>query len=375
MSSLRSVKVLLLEPYYGGSHKYWADNLVKFSSHKVELLTLPPRFWKWRMRASSITLFEYAKPLLNQVDLIICSSLMNVSLFRSLVSLETSLDIPIIYYLHENQLTYPISSADPRPNDNLNYGFDNYTSCLSANKILFNSKYHYKEFFDALKVFLKRLPDFRNLNTIDLIKAKSMILGVGIDLTKINTILAEQHIPKSNHYPILLWNHRWESDKNPKLFLQLCNYLSKQNCNFGLIITGKTNPKYPKIFDDLLKIHNSRIVFQGYPKSYNDYINIVSKADIIPITSNQDFYGISFLEAMFCGLIPLIPTNRVYQQHFIDNLNSNCLYTNEAELFEKCYHIINNINAFKLLDYELDKTIDLQNSISRFDELILGMST
>ena len=73
-------KILLLEPYYGGSHKYWADNLVKFSKHQIFLKTLPARFWKWRMKASSITLFENSKEELKSVDSVICSSLMDVSM-------------------------------------------------------------------------------------------------------------------------------------------------------------------------------------------------------------------------------------------------------------------------------------------------------
>ncbi len=45
------MRILLLEPYYGGSHRSWADGYVAHSRHNVMLLTLPARFWKWHLIA------------------------------------------------------------------------------------------------------------------------------------------------------------------------------------------------------------------------------------------------------------------------------------------------------------------------------------
>ena len=55
--------VLLIEPYFGGSHRAWAEGYVSHSSHAVELLTLPARFWKWRMQGGAATLAERALAL------------------------------------------------------------------------------------------------------------------------------------------------------------------------------------------------------------------------------------------------------------------------------------------------------------------------
>ena len=40
----------------GGSHQAWAEGYAAHSAHMVELLTLPARFWKWRMHGGAVTL-------------------------------------------------------------------------------------------------------------------------------------------------------------------------------------------------------------------------------------------------------------------------------------------------------------------------------
>ncbi len=47
---------LFLEPFYGGSHRDFADGLIAHSRHRIDLVTLPARFWKWRMRGAALYL-------------------------------------------------------------------------------------------------------------------------------------------------------------------------------------------------------------------------------------------------------------------------------------------------------------------------------
>lgn len=48
------LRFLFLEPFYGGSHRDFADGLTAHSRHDIHLVTLPDRFWKWRMRGAAI---------------------------------------------------------------------------------------------------------------------------------------------------------------------------------------------------------------------------------------------------------------------------------------------------------------------------------
>jgi hypothetical protein len=45
---------LFLEPFFGGSHREFARGLVAHSRHQIDLLPLPARFWKLRMRGAAL---------------------------------------------------------------------------------------------------------------------------------------------------------------------------------------------------------------------------------------------------------------------------------------------------------------------------------
>ena len=78
------MRIVLVEPYYGGSHRAWADGYATHSAHDVHVISHPARFWKWRMHGAFLTL---AEELERQVltagppDAIIVSTMMDVAAF------------------------------------------------------------------------------------------------------------------------------------------------------------------------------------------------------------------------------------------------------------------------------------------------------
>ena len=52
------MRILALEPYYGGSHRAFLDGWVAHSRHEWTVLELPAYKWKWRMRHAAITLAD-----------------------------------------------------------------------------------------------------------------------------------------------------------------------------------------------------------------------------------------------------------------------------------------------------------------------------
>ena len=205
------MQIALIEAFYTGSHKRWSDELQQFSSHQIDIFYLKGNYWKWRMHGGAITLANQFLEKAKQYDLILATDMMDIALFKSLIS-EKHNNTPIALYFHENQLCYPWSETDRdvQQNRDSHYGFINFSSALVADKIFFNSQFHKNAFLGALPNFLKGFPDYNELSSIKKIKEKSEVLHLGMDLQKFDKYQKEK-----NQKPLILWNHRWEYDKNP----------------------------------------------------------------------------------------------------------------------------------------------------------------
>ena len=79
------MNILLVEPYYTGSHKQWADGYKENSSHNVKILSLKGQFWKWRMHGGAITLARMFNDLKWDPDLILVTDMLDLSTFLSLI--------------------------------------------------------------------------------------------------------------------------------------------------------------------------------------------------------------------------------------------------------------------------------------------------
>jgi Domain of unknown function (DUF3524). len=100
------LKILLLEPYFTGSHKSWAEGYQSNSAHEIKIISLPGQFWKWRMHGGAITI---AKEFLQSdfhPDLIIATDMLDLTTFLSLTR-ERTFHIPTVLYFHENPINLP----------------------------------------------------------------------------------------------------------------------------------------------------------------------------------------------------------------------------------------------------------------------------
>jgi len=306
------MNILLLEPYYTGSHKAWADGLKKYSPDTIKILSMPGAFWKWRMHAGAITLAEKFNKLNFTPELILATDMLNLNSFLSLTRKKTA-NVPTAIYFHENQLTYPWSPIDRdiKNRRDHHYSFINYISAYTADKVFFNSAYHKNIFLKELKRFLKMFPDNRQLKTIDAIKAKSEVLHLGVDLTKLSL---HKPTPEKNKKPLILWNHRWEHDKNPEDFINTLISLKDQNIDFNVAFLGECFNKVPEIFLKAQTRLKENIVHFGYVEKETEYIEWLWKADIIPVTSHHDFFGVSIVQAIYSECIPLLPNRLSYPE-------------------------------------------------------------
>lgn len=313
------LKILLIEPYYTGSHRAWADGYARFSSHDVRLLTLPGQFWKWRMQGGAVTLSRLYRELDDRPDVILTSDMMDLSIFRAMTRQLTD-DIPIALYFHENQLTYPQNS---RQKHGYQYAFINYASALAADSIYFNSRFHHDDFFDELPRMLKHFGDHNELATVDALRSKSHILPLGLDLKRLDNFV---NYGVKRDKPLVVWNHRWEADKRPDRFFKAIYRLLASGLEFDLALLGENFRNSPKEFETARQQLAGRIVQYGYAESLEDYAGWLHQGDYVVSTADHDFFGIAIAEAIYCGCVPVIPYRLNYPALVTESEQSACLY-------------------------------------------------
>lgn len=370
--------ILLIEPFFTGSHKNWALGLQKYSQYNIEILSLPGRHWKWRMHHSGLTLGLKANEWVKQFgkpSLIIATDMLDLSSFLALTQ-HWSAEVPIVNYFHENQLTHPWQNKPE-----FEYAYKNFLSLVHSDKVLFNSLFHLENLLITLPKFLNIYPDFNHKNLIPKLKEKSAHLPLGLEL-KSHEIIQN----RKTDVPVILWNHRWEFDKNPEEFFEVLIKLHKENYQFKLIVCGESYQKTPSIFKQAKIELDQNIIHWGYVKDKNEYYSLLAQSDLLPVTSNHDFFGISVVEALNFGVIPILPNNLCYAEHCQDesyfyrknNINSksdNHFYMHLKKEFS--LKRWNHINARKELaqnvqKYSWDKMIIMYDKF--FSEILRSYS-
>lgn len=320
----------LLEPFFAGSHATWAKGLQEHSHHKIDLLTLPGRHWKWRMFSGAVALAEQIKCQAEPPDLILATDMLDLAGFlghtRQLLN-----DCPTVLYMHENQVTYPWSANDQEQKQwNNQYGYINFTSALAADQIWFNSTYHQEAFFVALPEFLQQFPDQQQLHQIPGLQAKSRLMPLGLDL---QALLDIPRAAKSTH-PLITWNHRWEYDKDPRTFFQTLFRLQEEGLDFRLAVLGEHYAQKPPIFAEAKKRLSWQIIHWGFAET-DAYHRILGATDFLPVTSRQDFFGGSLVEGIAAGAIPLVPNRLAFPEHIPAALRPYLIFQNAEDLFQK----------------------------------------
>jgi glycosyltransferase involved in cell wall biosynthesis len=337
----KQMRILLLEPYFKGSHKSWAKDLQRFFPWEVICLTMPGRYWKWRMYGGAIFLAEKFHELPDKsFDLILASDFLDLNTFLSLTRKFTS-QTKVAMYFHENQFTYPIPENHPKVNlkSNLPFAHINFISALSADKLFFNSDYHQKSFILACEKYLKKMPDHQMTHLLGDLKRKTEILYLGLDLAKFDAYLADKPIRICDE-PIILWNHRLEFDKNPQLFFEILQRCQESGIKFKLVILGERN------YDDDTLYAKEKVIFQnellhwGEVQTFEEYAGWLVRADIQLVTSQHDFFGVSVVEALYCGLYPLLPNDLVYPEHLDPDQFPELFYQTKEEAIDKLTNII-----------------------------------
>ncbi len=293
------MNIWLLEGYDTGSHAAWRRGYAAHSAHHIVPLTLPGHFWQWRMLGGAVSLARQAAQA-PPPDRILATDMLDLTTFLALTRARTHAT-PTALYFHENQLTYP---PQPRIKPKKELAFINLSSALAADAVYFNSAFHRDSFLEAAPRLLKGFGDLNELASIPAIAEKASVLPVGVDLARLE---AHRAAPHAGEPPLILWNHRWEPDKNPRPFLNALQRLHAEGFAFRVALLGENVGQAPP--NDFLHARDAlgaKVVQFGYAESFAAYAAWLWSADVVVSTAQQDFFGISLVEALYCGCYPLL---------------------------------------------------------------------
>lgn len=301
------MRVILVEPYYGGSHRAWADGYAVHSRHDVHLVTHPARFWKWRMHGGFLTLAEEVGSVVagsGRPEVILASSMMDVSAFAGAVR-AAALGVPIAVYVHESQFTYPLSPAD---RVDLTYAMKNWASVATADLVMFNSAHHRDEFRTQARRMLNGFPDVKHVDRVDPVLDRSTVVPVGIEADGLISRRITHRAP-----PLVVWNHRWEHDKGPGELLAIVRGLLESGVEFAMAMCGEVFVSVPDTYADIVDALGEQLVHQGWAERA-DYETLLTSASVVLSTAHQEYFGIGVVEGIAAGAHPVLPNRLVYPE-------------------------------------------------------------
>lgn len=334
-------RVLFLEPFEGGSHRAFARGWAASSRHRIRIEALPPRVWKWRLRGAAWTFAE--RPSVRaaldagRIDAVVATSLMNAADFRA----AARLTVPLILYVHENQLRYPRPPDEP-----LDHGLAlaSLASAAAADALVFNSRFHRREFFSGLTEWLRRFPERAPARTVAALRRRASVIPPGIEWSALSPLAVRKRregergtrgagiVDAARSAPVILWSHRWEFDKNAGAFFTALGELAGRGQDFRLVLIGENSQFVPKPFLAARERFGPKILRYGYVPSRRDYLRWLGRSDIAVSTARQENFGISIVEAIAAGAFPVLPSRLSYPEILPGAADRACFYATQAEL-------------------------------------------
>ena len=221
-------------------------------------------------------------------------------------------DIPIVLYMHENQVAYPTNDAR-----DASFAFTNLQSVLTADLAIFNSKWNFDSFIDGIEKLLDKSWDTSLKEVGDRIREHATVAWVPVELPPAHMRVLHNSDNEGRSKPLeattILWPHRWEHDKGPERLLELAREHS-ESLNLRWIILGEQFSEIPEAIATFRTEFADRIDHMGFVESKEQYWQWLFKADWVLSTASHEFFGIAVVEALFAGCLPWLPDCLSYRE-------------------------------------------------------------
>ncbi len=298
---------------------------------------MPPRHFSWRIRGNGLSWFQNPA-FAESYDLCIATSMVDLATVKGLNPGFSS--IPSLLYFHENQFAYP-KSAQVNTAHQIEAQMVQVFGALCCDVAGFNSEYNRTTFLDGLSALLRKLPDGVPKNVVDVVREKSIILPVGVMATHSDRASnGDQALALRKHgdsAPHFIWNHRWEYDKGPDRLLAFLGALPIEfNATFHIV--GQSFRSIPEKFQDIHALLKARgwLGQWGFIESTQVYRELLEQADFVLSTSNHDFQGLSVMEAVSRGCVPVLPNRLAYPDFF----SSEYLYSGSENIAQEAQSMV-----------------------------------
>lgn len=299
--SCRRSLVWLLSAYRADSHAAWADWLLATQARYLwRRLELPGRHFAWRIRGNPLSWLDSLPDELP--DLIVATSMVDLATLKGLNPRLAR--VPTLYYFHENQFVYPVGESQVR---SLEPQMVQLYGALAADRLVFNSGFNRDTFLRGVSDLLKAMPDAVPKGVAERLAQASCVFPVAI-----NPIAGKP--PGDRDARLVVWNHRWEYDRQPSMFADAMLRLAGEGVPFRLALLGKRPTKrVPEPLARLRAALPSQIVADGMLPG-TAYRELLAGAGIVVSTSRHEFQGLSVLEAVSAGACPLVPDALCYPE-------------------------------------------------------------
>lgn len=365
------LRFLFLEPHFSGSHKAFAQGLAAHSRHDIELVTLPGVHWKWRMRGAALHYADVLPAFSGPADSpgisgLIVSNMVDLARLKGLVPHCP----PALVYMHESQLTYPPPKGGKVDVDLV---IQEITTALAADRVVFNSRHHRDLFLSRLAPFFSRFPDHRPEGLQEAVSEKSLVIHPGCSLPLKAPSMAE----KQTDPPLVIWNHRWSYDKNFPAMLQVLACVADKGVPFQLALLGESaGGKAEAPFHEALSMLKERVVHFGYCETAEAYRAWLSRGAIVVSSAVQENFGISVVEAMAHGCLPLLPRRLAYPEVLPRVFHEAHLYTSRRDCVTKLCALLDRCGALATTAGVLAghmRAHDWENLIGAYDDALASL--
>jgi glycosyltransferase involved in cell wall biosynthesis len=202
----------------------------------------------------------------------------------------------------------------------------------------------------ALPPFLNEFPDERQHGHLETVKGKSVVLPVGCAIDEIP--LGPKDDP-----PLVLWNHRWDPDKDPSSFIAVMARLAQTGIDFRIALTGERFVKQRREYDESIAALGHLVIVDDHLER-GEYLGVLGRSTIVMSTALQEFFGVSIVEAMAAGALPVLPRRLVYPERIPFEVGDRTLYGSQDQAVELLASALGSVQETRALGSALRAEVD-----------------